>query len=87
MLTRYKKAFIAATVASAVASAFIAFFGVRLYGYILSSVFSLPAYIGPYFSFALMGVALSLAISFTLTTLLVGKRGEADTVDAVESKV
>lgn len=87
VLTRYKKAFIAATVASAVASAFIAFFGVRLYGYILSSVFSLPAYIGPYFSFALMGVALSLAISFTLTTLLVGKRGEADTVDAVESKV
>lgn len=87
VLTRYKKAFIAATVASAVASAFIAFFGVRLYGYILSSVFSLPAYIGPYFSFALMGVALSLAISFTLTTLLVGKSGEADTVDAVESKV
>lgn len=87
VLTRYKKAFFAATVASAVASAFIAFFGVRLYGYILSSVFSLPAYIGPYFSFALIGVALSLAISFTLTTLLVGKSGEAETVDAVESKV
>ena len=38
VLTRYKKAFVAATVASSLASAFIAFFGVRLYGYILSSI-------------------------------------------------
>lgn len=74
VLTRYKKAFIAATVASAVASAFIAFFGVRLYGYILSSIFSLPAYIGPYFIFALMGVALALVLSFMLTTLLVREK-------------
>ncbi|MCL5499455.1 Phosphotransferase system IIC components, glucose/maltose/N-acetylglucosamine-specific [Phytobacter palmae] len=73
VLTRYKKAFIAATVASALASAFIAFFGVRLYGYILSSIFSLPAYIGPYFVFALSGVAMALVLSFLLTTLLVGK--------------
>ncbi|WP_318367595.1 PTS transporter subunit EIIC [Enterobacter sp.] len=73
VLTRYKKAFIAATVASSLASAFIAFFGVRLYGYILSSIFSLPAYIGPYFMFALSGVAISLVLSFTLTTMLVGK--------------
>lgn len=74
VLTRYKKAFIAATVASSFASAFIAFFGVRLYGYILSSLFSLPAYIGPYFIFALMGVALALVLSFTLTTLLVREK-------------
>lgn len=74
VLTRYKKAFIAATVASSLASAFIAFFGVRLYGYILSSIFSLPAYIGPYFVFALMGVALALVLSFTLTTLLVREK-------------
>ena len=74
VLTRYKKAFIAATVASSIASAFIAFFGVRLYGYILSSIFSLPAYIGPYFIFALMGVALALGLSFTLTTLLVREK-------------
>lgn len=87
VLTRYKKAFIAATVASAVASAFIAFFGVRLYGYILSSIFSLPAYIGPYFAFALMGVALSLILSFTLTTLLVGKSGKADNQEAANSPV
>ena len=70
-LTRYKKAFVAATVASSLASAFIAFFGVRLYGYILSSIFSLPAYIGPYFIFALSGVAIAIVLSFTLTTLLV----------------
>lgn len=73
VLTRYKKAFIAATVASSLASAFIAFFGVRLYGYILSSIFSLPAYIGPYFVFALSGVVIALVLSFTLTTLLVGR--------------
>jgi len=73
VLTRYKKAFIAATVASSLASAFIAFFGVRLYGYILSSIFSLPAYIGPYFIFALTGVIVALVLSFALTTLLVGK--------------
>ncbi|WP_418611946.1 PTS transporter subunit EIIC [Klebsiella pasteurii] len=71
LLTRYKKAFVAATVASSLASAFIAFFGVRLYGYILSSIFSLPAYIGPYFIFALSGVAIAIVLSFTLTTLLV----------------
>jgi len=71
VLTRYKKAFIAATIASSLASAFIAFFGVRLYGYILSSIFSLPAYIGPYFIYAVMGLILALAISFTLTLLLV----------------
>jgi phosphotransferase system glucose/maltose/N-acetylglucosamine-specific IIC component/phosphotransferase system IIB component len=73
VLTRYKKAFIAATIASSLASAFIAFFGVRLYGYILSSIFSLPAYIGPYFVFALSGVAMALVLSFTLTTFLVGR--------------
>lgn len=75
VLTRYKKAFIAATVASSLASAFIAFFGVRLYGYILSSIFSLPAYIGPYLIFALLGVAIALVLSFVLTTLLVRKEG------------
>lgn len=74
VLTRYKKAFIAATIASSLASAFIAFFGVRLYGYILSSIFSLPAYIGPYFVFALMGVALALVMSFALTTILVREK-------------
>ncbi|EPO1791585.1 PTS transporter subunit EIIC [Cronobacter turicensis] len=79
VLTRYKKAFISATIASSLASAFIAFFGVRLYGYILSSIFSLPAYIGPYFIFALSGVAIALVMSFVLTTVLVGKDATAQT--------
>ncbi|GGF91885.1 hypothetical protein GCM10010912_41090 [Paenibacillus albidus] len=52
VLAKYKKAFLAATIASSVASAFISFFGVRLYGYVLSSIFSIPAYIGPYFVYA-----------------------------------
>ncbi|EPE3191671.1 PTS transporter subunit EIIC [Cronobacter sakazakii] len=78
VLTRYKKAFISATIASSLASAFIAFFGVRLYGYILSSIFSLPAYIGPYFIFALAGVVMALVISFVLTTLLVGKKASGE---------
>ena len=73
VLTRYKKAFIAATVSSAIASAFIGFFGVRLYGYILSSIFSLPAYIGPYFVWAISGVVIALLLSYTLTMVLVGR--------------
>ncbi|AIA69209.1 PTS system, IIabc component [Pectobacterium atrosepticum SCRI1043] len=71
VLTKYKKAFISATVASSIASAFIAYFGVRLYGYILSSIFSLPAYIGPYFSYAVSGMAIAIVLSFTLTYILV----------------
>ncbi|QQA75756.1 PTS transporter subunit EIIC [Pectobacterium parmentieri] len=71
VLTKYKKAFIAATVASSIASAFIAYFGVRLYGYILSSIFSLPAYIGPYFSYAISGMAIAIVLSFILTYILV----------------
>ena len=50
----------------------------RLYGYILSSIFSLPAYIGPYFIFALAGVVMALVISFVLTTLLVGKEASGE---------
>ncbi|QBR51339.1 PTS transporter subunit EIIC [Erwinia sp. QL-Z3] len=86
VLTRYKKAFIAATIASSLASAFIAFFGVRLYGYILSSIFSLPAYIGPYFVFALMGVAIALVLSFTLTMLLVRNKPSESAEQVVESE-
>lgn len=73
VLTKYKKAFLAATLASAIASAFIAFFGVRLYGYILSSIFSLPAYIGPYFIFAVSGVILAIVISFVVAYVTVKK--------------
>lgn len=71
ILSKYKKAFLAATIGSAVASAFISFFGVRIYGYILSSIFSLPAYIGQYFVFAVLGIVIALVLSFVLAYLLV----------------
>lgn len=71
VLSKYKKAFLAATIGSSVASAFISFFGVRIYGYILSSIFSLPAYIGEYFIFAVLGIIIALVSSFVITYLLV----------------
>ena len=74
VLTKYKKAFLATTVGSAVASAFISFFGVRIYGYILSSIFSLPAYIGQYFIYAVLGIVIAIGVSFVITSLLVPKQ-------------
>lgn len=73
VLTTYKKAFLAATIGSAVASSFISAFEVRLYGYVLSSIFSIPAYIGPYFPFAIMGMLIALALSFILSYIFVVK--------------
>lgn len=83
ILTKYKKALIAVTISSSLASAFISAFGVRLYGYILSSVFSIPAYIGPYFPFAAIGWLLALAISFGLTWVFVVKEKESKDMVAV----
>ncbi|GCF92685.1 PTS system beta-glucoside-specific EIIBCA component [Enterococcus florum] len=74
ILSKYKKAFIAATIGSSVASAFISFFGVRIYGYILSSIFSLPAYIGQYFIFAVLGIIIAIALSFVLSYMMVPKQ-------------
>lgn len=71
ILSKYKKAFIAATVGSSVASAFISFFGVRIYGYTLSSIFSLPAYIGEYFIYAVLGIILAIGLSFAMSWFLV----------------
>ncbi|MBE5994592.1 MAG: PTS sugar transporter [Paenibacillaceae bacterium] len=73
VLTKYKKGFLAATIASCVGSAFIGAFGVRLYGYITSSVFSIPAYIGPYFVYAAMGWIIAFGLSFFLSYLFVVK--------------
>lgn len=73
VLTKYKMAFVAATIGSTVGSAFISAFGVRLYGYITSSVFSIPAYIGPYFPFAALGWIIALAVSFAFSYLFVVK--------------
>ncbi|MBE0344239.1 hypothetical protein E4V51_31040, partial [Paenibacillus sp. 28ISP30-2] len=69
VLAKYKKAFLAATIASTVASAYISFFGVRLYGYVLSSIFSIPAYIGPYFVYAISGMFIAVAVGFTVCNL------------------
>lgn len=73
VLTKYKMAFLAATIGSTIASAFISFFGVRLYGYVLSSVFSIPAYIGPYFVYAILGMLIALSVSFALSYLFLVK--------------
>lgn len=73
VLTKYKKGFLAATIGSTVGSAFISAFGVRLYGYITSSIFSIPAYIGPYFIWAAIGWVLAFSVSFGLAYLFVVK--------------
>lgn len=73
VLAKYKKAFIAATVGSTIGSAFIGTFGVRLFGYITSSVFSIPAYIGPWFPYAAIGWVIAFVVSFALSYLLVVK--------------
>lgn len=84
VLTKYKKAFIAATIGSSVASAFISFFGVRIYGYILSSIFSLPAYIGKYFVFAVLGIIIALVTSYILAFFLV-KADDSDDQPAAKA--
>ena len=73
VLTKYKKGFLAATIGSCVGSAFISTFGVRLYGYITSSIFSIPAYIGPYFIYAAIGWVIAFGLSFVLSYLFVVK--------------
>lgn len=78
VLTKNAKAFIAATVGSSVASAFISFFGVRIYGYILSSVFSLPAYVGEYFIFIILGIIIAFATAFIITYMLVPNETETN---------
>ncbi|MER2227456.1 MAG: glucose PTS transporter subunit IIA [Carnobacterium sp.] len=84
VLTKYKKAFLAATIGSAVSSAFISFFGVRIYGYILSSIFSLPAYIGQYFIYAVLGIVIAIGISFAITNFLVPKQAVEYTSNEVQ---
>ncbi len=73
VLTKYKKAFVAATIGSTVGSAFIGTFGVRLFGYITSSVFSIPAYIGPWFGYAAIGWIMAFGVSFALSYVFVVK--------------
>ena len=69
VLTKYKRGLLAATIGSALASAFISAFGVRIYGYILSSIFSLPAYIGEYFIFAILGILIAVVVAYIVALL------------------
>ncbi|MFD2829764.1 PTS transporter subunit EIIC [Corticicoccus populi] len=70
VLIKYKKAFIACTIGSSIAATFFAVFGVRIYGYILSSIVSLVAYVGPYFTYAIIGIIIAIGVSFLLTYIL-----------------
>lgn len=81
VLAKYRKAFIAAIIGSSIASATIGFLGVRIYAYVLSSIFSLPAYIGKYFIPAILGIILSISISFLLTWVLIPKKTENEDVN------
>ncbi|MFT3859923.1 glucose PTS transporter subunit IIA [Micropruina sp.] len=78
VLSKYRRAFVAATIGSTLAATFFAVTGVRIYAYILSSIFSLPAYVGPYFPFALTGIAIAISSSFVLTLFLVPAEPPAD---------
>ncbi|MGT2785159.1 PTS transporter subunit EIIC [Streptococcus merionis] len=73
VLTKHKKSFIAATLGSTIGSALIGLFGVKLYGYILSSVFSIPAYIGPHFVYAIICWIVAFVSSFFLSYYFVMK--------------
>lgn len=87
VLTKYKRALLAATIGSAVASAFISAFGVRIYGYILSSIFSLPAYIGKYFIFAVLGIIIAIAVSFVAGIFLVKKPADDENEKSEETEL
>ncbi|WP_040207424.1 PTS transporter subunit EIIC [Neobacillus jeddahensis] len=76
VLIKNRKAFIACSIGSALASTFFATMGVRIYGYILSSIVSLVAYVGPYFPYALIGIAIAIGGSFALTFILVKKASQ-----------
>jgi PTS system beta-glucosides-specific IIC component len=78
VLIKNRKAFIACSIGSAIASTFFATMGVRIYGYILSSIVSLVAYVGPYFPYALIGIVIAIGSAFLLTHLTVKK--DTDTV-------
>ncbi|MCE4047405.1 PTS transporter subunit EIIC [Bacillus sp. Au-Bac7] len=73
VLIKNRKAFIACTIGSTVAATFFAAMGVRIYGYILSSIVSLVAYVGPYFPYAIIGIILAIGTAFTIAFITVKK--------------
>lgn len=81
VLIKNKKAFIACTIGSAIAATFFAAAGVRIYGYILSSIVSLVAYVGPYFPYAIAGIIIAIGSAFLIAYFTIKK---ADTNDVNE---
>lgn len=75
-LSKYRKAFIASCVGAGLASVFFSIVGVKIYGYILSSVFSLTAYVGPYLIPCLIGIAISFGTAFGITYALVPQESD-----------
>jgi PTS system beta-glucosides-specific IIC component len=84
VLIKNRKAFIACSIGSAIASTFFATMGVRIYGYILSSIVSLVAYVGPYFPYALIGIVIAIGSAFLITYLTV-KKGESSNLPKVQN--
>lgn len=76
VLIKNRKAFIGCSIGSAIAATFFAIMGVRIYGYILSSIVSLVAYVGPYFTYALIGIAIAIGTSFVITYFAVKNNKE-----------
>lgn len=83
VLIKNRKAFIGCTIGSAVAATFFATMGVRIYGYILSSIVSLVAYVGPYFPYALIGIVIAIGTAFLITYFTVKKSDDVRTVKNV----
>ncbi len=73
VLIKNRKAFIACTIGSTVAATFFAAMGVRIYGYILSSIVSLVAYVGPYFPYAIIGIIIAIGTAFSIAFITVKK--------------
>ncbi|EAR67726.1 PTS system, IIabc component [Bacillus sp. NRRL B-14911] len=76
VLIKNRKSFIGCSIGSAIAATFFAIMGVRIYGYILSSIVSLVAYVGPYFTYALIGIAIAIGTSFVITYFAVKNNKE-----------
>jgi len=78
VLIKNRKAFIACTIGSTVAATFFAAMGVRIYGYILSSIVSLVAYVGPYFPYAIIGIIIAIGTAFSIAFITVKKNPDGE---------
>ncbi|WP_235678850.1 PTS transporter subunit EIIC [Niallia alba] len=85
VLIKNKKAFIACTIGSAIAATFFAATGVRIYGYILSSIVCLVAYVVPYFPYAIAGIIIAIGSSFLIAYFTIKKNGSSELNDRVSN--